>query len=140
MSLSRERIIALYIHGRQSCSQISKIDGRSETTIYNLIKDSGTNIRSRSEANQTFPDFVLISLYNLGLSCSQIGKLLEIHSTTIIKRLESIRFPLRSRHVASAIRYSNEEFERFFCNEDFMKYILFIKLATSNYLGDMIDE
>jgi DNA-binding CsgD family transcriptional regulator len=140
MTLSTEKIAGLYIDGRQSCAEISKIDGRSETTIYNLLKEFGTNMRGRSEANQIFPNFVFISLYNLGLSCSQIGELLDIHPTTIIKRLKSINFPLRQRSVAAQIKYSSDEFREVFCSEDFMKHILLIKLATSNYLGDLIDE
>jgi DNA-binding CsgD family transcriptional regulator len=140
MSLSTEKITALYVHGRQSCAQIASIDGRSETTIYNLLINNGIEMRNRSEANKVFSDFILIALYNLGLSCSQIGKLLDIHPTTIIKRLELNRFPLRSKKVAAAIRYSNEEFNEFFNDEEFVKQFLLIKLATCNYLGDIIDE
>ncbi len=140
MHLSGEKIAVLYIHGRQSCAQISRLDGRSETTIYNLLKDRQTTMRTRSEANQAFPDFLFMSLYNLGLSCSQIGKLLDVHPTTVIKRFELREFPLRSRHIANLIRYSNEEFDRFFCSEEFTKQLLLIKLATGNYLGDLIDE
>lgn len=140
MSLSTEKMNVLYIHGRHSFAEISRMDGRSETTIYHLLKNSGTEIRNRSEANQIFPDLVFIAFYNLGLSCSQIGKLLDVHPTTIIKRLKIIKFPLRSKQVASAIRYSDEEFTRYFENEEFETNLLFVKLATGRFLESLIDE
>ncbi len=140
MSLSTEKMNALYIHGRHSFAKIAQKDGRSETTVYHLLKDCGTEIRGRSEANQTFPDSIFMTLYNLALSCSQIGRLLDIHATTVIKRLNAIGFPLRSKRVAAAIRYSDEEFNRFFENEDFTTNLLFIKLGAGRSLEGVIDE
>lgn len=140
MALSTEKMNALYIHGRHSFAKIAKMDGRSETTIYHLLKDHGAEIRGRSEANQTFPDSIFMALYNLGLSCSQIGKLLDIHTTTIIKRLNAKNFPLRSKKVAAAIRYSDQEFERYFENEYFTTNLLFLKLGTGRSLESVIDE
>lgn len=139
MFFSTEKIGVLYIHGRQSCAQISRADGRSETTIYNILKQRGTQMRSRSEANQAFPDFIFIGLYNIGLSCTQVGKLLDVHPTTVIKRFELKKFPLRGKEVASAIRYSNSEFKNFFEDESFSKNLFLLKLATTGYLEDMID-
>lgn len=108
--LSTEKIGKLYIQGC-SCADIADIDGRSEATIYHLLKkDDNVAIRSRSEANHIFPDIILIHLYNLGLSCSQIGKLLNAHPTTIIKRFKTIHFPIRSREMAAKLHYSNDEF------------------------------
>lgn len=139
MSLQEERIVNLYINGRKSCADIAKIDGRSEGTIYNILKRHKANFRDRSEANQTYPDYVLIYLYNLGLSCTQVGKLLGIHPTTIVKRFESISFPLRPKGVAYGIKYSNEEFFKYFYNEIFLNHLLVIKLATGGDLSNVID-
>lgn len=140
MALSVDKINTLYIHGRHSCAEISEMDGRSETTIYHILKNSGIETRNRSEANQVFPDFVFVGLYNMGLSCSQMGKLLGVHPTTIIKRLNARNFPLRSKKLASAIHYSDQEFHDYFENQEIETDLLFIKLATGRILGDLIDE
>lgn len=139
MIQSDNNIVSLYINGHYSCAKIAEIDGRSEGTIYNILKKNKVNLRNRSEANQTYPDWVLIYLYNLGLSCSQVGELLNIDPTTIIKRFNLINFQLRSRNVAYGIKYSNEEFFQYFHNEEFLNHLLMIKLATGGDLSNVID-
>ena len=52
----------------------------------------------------------------MGLSTSQIGCLLGLHPTTIIKRFKKINFPLRNKRIAKMIGYSGEEFLLFFNN------------------------
>ncbi|MHA2100687.1 MAG: hypothetical protein ACW99A_18615 [Candidatus Kariarchaeaceae archaeon] len=121
--LSTEKIVGLYIQGC-GCSDISNIDGRSETTIYNILKDTNTEFRSRSEANKLFTDDVLIHLYNLGLSCAQIGKILDIHATTIVKRFKLINFPMRSKEIAARISYSDDEFNKIITHPDLFKISL----------------
>ncbi len=115
--LSDDSLVELYSQG-ESCAVIARRKRCSETSIYNKLKDRGVEMRSRSEANKVCPDFILISLYNVGLSSSQIGKLLQIDSSTVTKRLHSLRFPLRSRNIASRIRYTEDEFKRYFMTPD----------------------
>jgi len=123
MSLPDATVIELYNKGR-SCAEIARIDGCSETTVYNRLKSLGVMIRSRSEANQIFHDSVFIALYNLGLSVSQIGRLLGVDSSTVTKRLHTIQFPLRSRDVALRIRYSEKEFQRYFMIPDVINRLM----------------
>lgn len=123
MSLSDASVKVLYSHGR-SCDEIAQADGCSETTIYNRIKSYGIKMRNRSEANKIFPDYICISLYNLGLSVSQIGRLLAVDSSTVTKRLHTLRFPLRSRDVASRIRYSEDEFMKYFMISNFLDTLM----------------
>jgi DNA-binding CsgD family transcriptional regulator len=113
MSISDTKAIELYTMGK-SCAEVAQIDGCSETSAYNRLKELGVTMRSRSEANKIFPDSIFISLYNLGLSSSQTGRLLGIDSSTVKKRLRVLMFPLRSRCVASRIRYTEQEFRRYF--------------------------
>jgi len=114
MSLSDTKVRELYERDRFCCADIAHFDGCSETKMYHRLKALGVKIRGRSEANQIFPDHLFIALYNLGLSASQIARLLGVHPSTVIKRFGSLNFPLRSRNVASAIRYNEEEFQRYF--------------------------
>jgi len=108
--LSTEKMGKLYIEGC-SCADIADIDGRSEATIYHLLKnDKNVTIRSRSEANHLFPDIILIHLYNLGLSCCQMSQILNVHPTTIIKRFKTLNFPIRSKEMAAKLHYDNSEF------------------------------
>lgn len=123
MSLPDTKVIELYSKG-QSCADIARLDGCSGTTMYNRLKFLDVPMRSRSEANQIFPDSMFISLYNMGLSSSQIGKLLGVDSSTVTKRLHKIKFPLRSRCVASRIRYTNEEFKRYFMVPDILNQLM----------------
>lgn len=95
-----------------SIAQIAELDGRSESTIYARLIESGQRLRSRSEANQKFPTVKAIVLYNLGLSIAQVGEVLGVHPTTILKRLEADGFPLRPQSVASDIAYSEDEFRK----------------------------
>jgi hypothetical protein len=125
--MDTEEIVNLYNSGL-SCSDISKLDGRCETIIYNILKDN-VKIRSRSEANKIFPDFLLVGLYNLGLSTSQIGELLGIHQSTVSKRFKKLNFPLRNKSVANKIAYSKQEFNQIFMDDDFKQN-----------LREMIDE
>jgi len=111
--LSNAEICALY-HGGLSCQEISKTAQCSETTVYNILTLLGVKIRSRSEANKSFPDRVFVVLYNLGLSSSQIGQILGLDGSTVTKRLQSLDFPLRARGVAARIRYTNDEFRQYF--------------------------
>jgi hypothetical protein len=113
MFLSDAQITELYSLGK-SCADIAHIGECSETTIYNRLKSLGVTMRNRSEANQIFPDCIFILLYNLGLSASQIGTLLGLDSSTVIKRLHKLNFPLRSGALARNIRYTNDEFKTHF--------------------------
>jgi len=117
MCLSYKDMRSLYENHKFSCASIAKLDGRSETTIYNILKCLNVKIRSRSEANQIFSDSVLINLYNMGLSYTQIAKLLGTHFSTISKRFRLLEFPARSKILASAIRYNDTEFKRYFYNK-----------------------
>ena len=105
--------VQLYSDG-ESCAEIARLGNCSETSMYNRLKSLGVIMRSRSEANQIFPNSIFINLYNVGLSASQIGRLLGVDSSTVTKRLHTMLFPLRSRQVASRIRYTEEEFKRYF--------------------------
>lgn len=123
MSLPDAKVIELYSQGK-SCAEIAYIDSCSESLMYNRLKLLGVTMRSRSEANQIFPDSIFITLYNLGLSSSQIGKLLGVNSSTVTKRLHTLKFPLRSRGVASRIRYTDEEFRRYFMVPDILDQLV----------------
>ena len=119
MQLSHTEIVNLYSQG-ESCAEIARSDGCSETSIYHLLKLLGVKIRNRSEANKIFPDSFFITLYNMGLSSSQVGKILGVDSSTVTKRLHTLNFPLRSRNVALQIRYTEEEFKRYFMVSDIL--------------------
>jgi DNA-binding CsgD family transcriptional regulator len=119
MSLPDTKVTELYFQGK-SCAEVARLDNCSETSMYNRLKSLNVTMRSRSEANQIFPDFIFVALYNIGLSVSQIGRLLGINPSTATKRLHSLNFPLRSRYVASAIRYTEEEFNKYFMVSGFL--------------------
>ena len=129
MSLNDTDVIKEYSGGK-SCAEVAKLDGCSETSMYNRMIDLGVTMRSRSEANQLFPNSIFILLYNLGLSTSQIGRLLGVDSSTVTKRLHSLRFPLRSRRVASRIRYTKEEFNKHFMVPDILDQLTQLVCAT----------
>ncbi len=119
------QITELYTQGN-SCAEIARINECSETSVYMRLKARGVKMRSRSQANQLFPNSVFMSLYNIGLSASQIGRLLGVDSSTVIKRLHTIKFPLRSRDVAFKIRYSEEEFQRHFMVSDVIGQLMIL--------------
>lgn len=119
MCLTSERICELYDRG-YSVAGIAKMDGRSEGTVRNRLLDAGRHLRTRSEANQLFPTETAVRLYNLGLSVSQIGELLGVHSTTVVKRFQTIGFPLRPNEVAAGLGYSTEEMRTFFLTDVFL--------------------
>lgn len=114
MVLHDIKVRELYEHDRLSCAEIARLGNCSETLIYNKLKLLKVKIRSRSEANKIFPDFIFIILYNIGLSTNQIGRLLGVDASTVTKRLHIMAFPMRVRQVASRIRYTEKEFERYF--------------------------
>ncbi len=119
--LTDEKIVSQYTVLKHSCRDISIADGRSESTIYFILKKNGVALRNKSEANKIFSDSILISLYNIGLSSPQISKILGIHQTTIIKRFRKINFPLRMKNNARDIGYTKEEFQKYFYNlKDFI--------------------
>lgn len=122
--MHNDEIIEFYINNKLSCAEIAKIDGRSESTIYKVLIENNIKLRNKSEANKIISDEKLIKLYNLGLSFSQIGKLLHIDSSTIAKRFKMLNFCVRPNDVAKSIRYTNEEFNRFFLNSKFINKIL----------------
>jgi len=124
MSLQDQDIIDLYQDKFQSCAAIAIMDGCSETTMYHRLKNLGVKIRDRSEANKIFPDSIFIKLYNLGLSNSQVARLLGVNTSTVTKRLRHIHFPLRIRDVAVAIRYTEEEFRKFFMDSSFVAKLI----------------
>lgn len=112
MVLSNQEIIDLYTNHHKSCAEIAFLGHCSETTIYNSLKKSDVLLRDKSEANKKFPDLICVKLYNLGLSVSQIAKVLMVDPSTIVKRLRLLNFPLRSRKTAMSIRYNKNEFNK----------------------------
>jgi len=118
-----EIIIDLYLNKRLSCADIALQDGRSESTIYKILLKNKVKLRNRSEANQIFNDAILKFMYNLGLSLSQMSEILGVDSTTISKRFTLIDFPTRIPCQAKGVRYTKEEFKRFFMNDKFKKLI-----------------
>lgn len=128
MPFLSDEIVYLYCNKKLSCAAIAEQDGRSESTIYNILLDKNIKCRDRSQANKLFSDQLFIKLYNLALSCSQIGRLLGVHPSTVIKRFHVCGFAMRDRSVANAIRYTEQEFQEFFCNTIFRNQIrLFAK-------------
>ena len=128
MPFLSDKIVDLYCNQRLSCAAIAEQDGRSESTIYNVLLAKNVRCRDRSQANKLFSDQLFIKLYNLALSCSQIGRLLGVHPSTVIKRLRTCGFAMRNRNVAKAVRYTEQEFQKFFCNTVFRNQIrLFAK-------------
>lgn len=121
--LSDKQIVQYYRLKHLSCQAIAQIDGRSSTTIYLILKRKNVKLRNKSEANQFFNNNILIQLYNLGLSYQQIGKLLGLDPSTIAKRFNNINYPTRSKRTSINLRYSDEEFERYFCNQDFLEVL-----------------
>lgn len=121
--ISDKKITELYSQG-ESCAGIAYLSHCSETFIHNKLKSLGVAMRSRSKANQIFPDFIFILLYNFGLSASQVGRLLGVDSSTVIKRLHTLRFPLRFCNVAYRIRYSEKEFKKYFMTPDVMDQLM----------------
>ncbi len=123
MPFLSDKIVDLYCNQKLSGAAIAEQDGRSESTIYNILRAKNIKCRNRSQANKIFSDRLFIKLYNLALSCSQIGRLLGVHPSTVIKRLRNCKFAIRDRHSAKAIRYTEQEFEEFFCNATFMDQV-----------------
>ncbi len=123
MPFLSDKIVDLYCNERLSCAAIAEQDGRSESTVYNILRTKNIKCRNRSQANKIFSDQLFIKLYNLGLSCSQIGRLLGIHPSTVIKRLHRCQFAMRDRNMAKVIRYTEQEFQNFFCNAEFIDQI-----------------
>jgi len=129
MALNDTEVKQEYLSGK-SCAEVAELDGCSETSMYNRMIDLGVTMRSRSEANQLFPSSVFILLYNLGLSTSQIGRLLGVDSSTVTKRLHRLNFPLRPRRVASRIRYTEEEFNKHFMVPNILDQLTQLVCAT----------
>lgn len=123
MPFLSDKIVDLYRNHKMSCAAIAKQDGRSESTIHNILQAKNVQRRNRSQANKIFSDQLFIKLYNLALSCSQIGRLLGVHPSTVTKRLGVCGFAMRDRSVANAIRYTEKEFQNFFCNTTFMDQV-----------------
>lgn len=117
------QIIDLYTNRKKSCAEIAEICGCSESKIYTLLSRSNIKMRSRSDANKIFEDRIFIVLYNLGLSSSQIGKILGVNSSTVRKRLKKNNFPLRNKKIAARIEYTDEELQRFFLCPSFKNLI-----------------
>ena len=107
-------ISSLYLTDGLSCQKISDIKYCSPVTVYNKLKILGINLRSKSEANKKFSSAIAWFFYNLGLSLNQVGVLLGLNASTICKRFKKEGFPTRDRDVAKKIRYTQEEFERYF--------------------------
>lgn len=125
--MTDKEIILSYIKDHKTIREISFIDGRSESTIYKILIENDVALRDKSEANKIISDKVLIKLYNLGLSFSQIGTLIGIDPTTVSKRFTSLGFSTRSSCVAKNIKYSDNEFKKYFCNKKFMSKINLIE-------------
>lgn len=123
MPFLSDKIVDLYCNQKLSCAEIARQDGRSESTVYNILRAKNIKCRNRSQANKIFSDQLFIKLYNLALSCSQIGRLLGVHPSTVIKRLRLRGFVMRDKSVANAIRYTEQEFQNFFCNTEFMDQV-----------------
>lgn len=97
-----------------SCNKIASRLNCSATTIYNRLKSLDVSFRNKSDANKKFDIWVAWSLYNLGLSFNQIGMLLKIDASTVSKRFKKLSLPVREKNVAQRIRYSDDEFNKFF--------------------------
>jgi len=116
-------VVSLYLNKKLSCADIASQDGRSESTIYKILKENKVELRNRSEANRIFDDRLLKFMYNLGLSLSQMAEILGIDATTISKRFTLIDFPTRIPCQARGVRYTKEEFKKFFMNNRFKELI-----------------
>lgn len=116
-------IVLLYLDKKLSCADIALQDGRSESTIYKILLKNKVKLRNKSEANQIFNDAILKFMYNLGLSLSQMAEILGIDATTISKRFTLIDFPTRIPCQAKGVKYTKEEFKKFFMNNRFKELI-----------------
>jgi DNA-binding CsgD family transcriptional regulator len=124
MNSVKNKICKAYTEESLSCRAIARNLNISEATVYYILKSNGIKLRDKSEANKIFPDRVLINLYNMALSAKQIGTILGIHPTTVTKRLSKLNFPVRSKEMAQRIKYTEEEFQKYFMNQDFILKII----------------
>ena len=71
--------------------------------------------------HKTFSVNAAIKLYNLGLSPGQISRLLKVDRSSILRSFYNTGFPTRSTAMSKSIRYSKQEFEEYFLNnQEFM--------------------
>lgn len=124
-----EDVVKLYMSG-SSMRQIADIYILSETTIRNILLKNKVKIRSKSDSHKRINDDIFIGLYNIGLSTSQISKLLDIHPTTVTKRLKMCNFPARMSKTAKSILYREEEFNKYFLNNN--GFVCFLREKMRN--------
>ena len=106
-------IVQLYVAGN-SASWIAQRDGRSSMTIYKRLKANGVTRRSRAESNRRMDLTKAGKLYSMGLSTPQIGRVMGIHPTTVLKGLQASGFPMRTAVTGAEVAYSDEEVDRWF--------------------------
>ena len=120
---SKDDLCALYVDGKQTMSDLSRIYNVSKTTIthwlrYHQIKDNnrkdfvGTNaVKGNKPTKEN-----LIHLYeNKNMSANQIGKLYDLSTTTILTLCKEFGVTPRSKGKASIIHPTREELMNDYC-------------------------
>lgn len=111
--LADQDIAKLYQNGI-SAGTIAVRDGRSSATIINRLKAQNIPRRRRGDANRRCDIITAGRFYDMGLSTNQIGHLMGLHPTTVLKALQAHGYPIRSVETGVKVAFDRDELERWF--------------------------
>lgn len=111
-----QQMIELYQSGL-SLKKVGEIVGKSVTTVKRRLEENGIPRRSSRGSPLKRNDPLtqqIVELYQLGLSCEKVGKIVKLSASAIRNRLEKEGVPRRSLSEAQ---------RKYFCNEDYFEII-----------------
>ena len=109
--LNIELIIDMYVNQKIKVTEIGKKLNIHKVTVIRKLRSLGVRIRSQREAQTIELDIVkLEDMYvNQKMSSTKIGKIMGVNGRTILKKLEILGIPRRSKSEAQFERHTQKK-------------------------------
>ena len=106
-----EKMVDMYVNQRISSREIGEKLNIHRTTVCDKLKQLGVKIRAKGEAQTIEVDILrLEDMYvNQKMSSTKIGKIMGVNGRTILKKLEILGIPRRSKSEAQFERHTQKK-------------------------------
>ena len=135
LDIDTELAIDMYVNQGMSLAKIGKIFDVDPNTIRERLKEKNITIKSATQATEKQVDIEkMVDMYvNQKINVAEIGKKLNIHRVTVIRKLRSLGVRIQSQREAHTIELDIVKLEDMYVNQKMSSYKIAEMMGASQW-------
>ena len=135
LDIDTELAIDMYVNQGMSLAKIGKIFDVDPNTIRERLKEKNITIKSATQATEKQVDIEkIVDMYvNQKINVAEIGKKLNIHRVTVIRKLRSLGVRIQSQREAHTIELDIVKLEDMYVNQKMSSYKIAEMMGASQW-------